>query len=193
MSLADNFMWFPPKHPSDPPEIEGETRDEFFRQKRAFEVLSFRFSVSLSDRSATSSGDGGGGANAVVAPVAFDTFTITKVMDAASPMLYQVMCQHAPSQQSPDPTRIPAAMMAMRKPGGEFLLYLQFYFKELVITDLEWEGGGGDTPPTETVTFAFNAMGVQYRKQASKGGIAGRTSWGWDIPGNKALTGAGYL
>ncbi len=173
MPAGDNFMWFPPNSRFT---IEGETRDDFFRSKKAFEVIRFRSGVAVSDRSAVSEGK-------TVAPVQFETFTIKKAMDSASPMLYEVMCSHS-TKQPRDQARIPSAILALRKPGGQFVLYLQFVFKEVLITQIEWDGGRGQEAPTETVTFSFKTMGVQYRSQTAKGGYAGRISWNWDVRTN---------
>lgn len=213
MSVVDNFMWFP----NCPFQIEGETADEFFRRKKAFEVLSVNFSMEMTDRSAESSGGGDGGSGAsgssrgletldlasparpaqgaggaggeskLVATVAFGAFTITKAMDSASPMLYRALCEHAPRTRSEKPKRIPSAMIAMRKPGGRYLLYIQFIFRDLFITDIDWDGGGGEQAPTETVKFVFNALGFQYLSQSVEGAYAGaRNQWSWNIPANSS-------
>ena len=115
----------------------------------------------------------------VIAPVKFQTLTVTKVIDYASPMLYKALCQCGEKKKERR-IRIPSAMLAMRKPGGQYLLYAQFIFRDVVVSKIEWDGGGGDKTPTEKVTFVFNAMGFQYLRQAAKGSVATRWEWHWN-------------
>jgi type VI secretion system secreted protein Hcp len=183
--LADNFMWFPGPGPDGMSEVEGETTDAWFSRKGAFELLSFNFSMTQSDllvpdrkvQQASRSGDIEAAEEAVRAK--FEAFTVTKMMDLASPKLYKA-CSTG--------TRFPAAMLALRKPGGEYLLYIQFIFRDVAVTGITWDGGEGDKLPQETLTFTFKAMGLQYIKQAPRGQMGDRPpqEWRWSTATNSS-------
>jgi type VI protein secretion system component Hcp len=201
--LADNFMWFPGPGPDGMSEVEGETTDAWFSRKGAFELLSFNFSMTQSDLlvpdrkvqqasfsarksaleqafkqgAADRSGDIEAAEEAVRAK--FEAFTVTKMMDLASPKLYKA-CSTG--------TRFPAAMLALRKPGGEYLLYIQFIFRDVAVTGITWDGGEGDKLPQETLTFTFKAMGLQYIKQAPRGQMGDRPpqEWRWSTATNSS-------
>jgi type VI protein secretion system component Hcp len=77
-------------------------------------------------------------------------------------------------------------MLAIRKSGGSNLLYVQFMFREVAVTGITWGGGAGDSPPIETVTFEFEAMGFQYVQQKTDGTPGRRLLWSWNTKANKA-------
>ena len=206
---ADNFMWFP----DCPVEVKGETEDLVFRDLKAFEVQSFRIAMSMGDTVAAPSVDknqkdhanakgvGGSaqpaasprklpaprpvqGQGQLIAPVKFQAFTITKTVDYATPMLYKALCECGYKDENR--IRIPTVMFAMRKPGGEQIPYIKFTFCDVVITKIEWDGGGGDKTPTEKITFQCSAMGFQYTRQKSTGYEAKKErEWRWDTAKNK--------
>jgi type VI secretion system Hcp family effector len=201
--LADNFMWFPGPGADGASEVEGETTDAWFAKKGAFELLSFTFSMTQSDllipeskvkqasfnakrealMKAFQKGDADRSADIEAAEEAvrakFEAFTITKIMDLASPKLYKA-CSTG--------TRFPSAMLALRKPGGEYLLYIQFIFRDVAVTSITWGGGEGEKAPSETITFTFKAMGLQYIKQAPRGQMGDRPpqEWRWSTASNSS-------
>ncbi len=231
--IADNFMWFPQS-----PDVAGETNDDWFQPKKAFEVLTFSFSLVQSDivisaakkmkanvaaekkkldrqslsldrdieRSNASLDrndpkgrleyqkklvefnkrslelDSEGGDEEETARAKFQAFTVNKFIDFASPQMYKA-CSTG--------SRFPTAMLAVRKTGGEPLLYIQFMFRDVAVTSITWSGGGGEKAPDETVTFEFQAMGFQYVKQTPRGlgqGANDRVTrqWQWSTLLNKA-------
>jgi type VI protein secretion system component Hcp len=60
-------------------------------------------------------------------------------------------------------------MLAIRKSGGSNLLYLQYAFCMVFVTNIQWSGGGGDAHPREMVSFKFGSMGIQYISQKADG------------------------
>lgn len=90
----------------------------------------------------------------------FSEFRITKDIDYASPKLYKACTTGDP---------FPSAILALRKPGGQHVLYIQFIFRDVTVTSIDWDGGEGDKPPSEDIDFEFKAMGFQYTKQTSTG------------------------
>jgi type VI secretion system Hcp family effector len=159
MAAADNFLWFPAAakggllsgKASQP---EGETTDAWFSKKKALEIKSFSFGVSQAE----TTGSGTKGASAGKA--SFNEFVIEKYVDLASVPLYSACTAGA---------HFPAVMLAIRKSGGSNLLYLQYAFCMVFVTNIQWHGGSGDEGPTETVSFKFGSMGIQYIAQKADG------------------------
>jgi type VI protein secretion system component Hcp len=155
----DNFLWFPSPatgglltgKASQP---EGETTDDWFMKKKALEVNSFSFGIAQAE----TSGSGTTGASAGKAK--FEEFTIEKDVDQASCPLF-VACTAG--------AHYPAIMLAIRKPGGSNLLYIQYIFRQVFVTGINWSGGGGEENPKETIKFKFGAMGIQYIQQLATG------------------------
>lgn len=143
--------------------VSGETTDEWFKPRKAFEVKSFSFSVKSSSDLRSEQAQFGG-------------FTIEKIVDTASVGLYKACSLGA---------RFHTAMFAIREAGGDNLLYLQYMFRDVAVTDITWKGGSGNERPTEDVTFEFTAMGFQYVQQNSVGRMANTYRWSWNTVTDK--------
>jgi len=172
---ADNFLWFP--NPATggllsgkATQPEGETSDNWFSKKKALEVLSFGFGVSQAE----TSGSGSTGAGAGKAK--FEEFQIEKFVDLASVPLYNACTAGA---------HFPSIMLAVRKSGGTNLLYLQYIFRMVFVTGINWSGGGGEEAPKETIKFKFGAMGIQYIAQTASGGEGTKIQGLWSTTTNK--------
>lgn len=175
--IADNFMWFPDSSSqkggeSDEVQVEGETTDAWFARKKAFELSTFGFALKQSDASVVKGGGGGGDGGRAK----FQEFKVDKWVDLASVSLYKA-CTLG--------TRFGTAMLAVRKVGGNNLLYVQYMFRDVSVTGITWGGGSGDKPPTETVTFEFEAMGFQYVQQQPDGRQGKKLLWSWNSKSNK--------
>ncbi len=172
---ADNFLWFPEAakgglligKASQP---EGETTDSWFSKKKALEILSFSFGVSQAE----TSGSGSTGAGAGKAK--FDEFTIEKAVDLSSVPIYGACTAGA---------HFPSVMLITRKPGGQNMLYLQYVFCMVFVTNVSWSGGGGEEAPKETVKFKFGAMGIQYVQQKADGTEGTKMIGAWSTTANK--------
>jgi type VI secretion system Hcp family effector len=156
---ADNFLWFPVAAvggllSDKAAQPKGESTDEWFSKKGAVEVLSVSFGITQADTAGSGSTGAGTGRSK------FDEFTIEKVVDRASVPLYNACAAGA---------HFPDVMLAIRKPGGSNLLYLQYIFRMVFVTNVSWSGGGGDEAPKESVKFKFGAMGIQYQQQDATG------------------------
>jgi type VI secretion system secreted protein Hcp len=156
---CDNFLYFPASAKggllSDKAmQPKGETTDEWFKKLNALECKSVTFGLTQSQ----TSGSATGGASAGKAK--FDEFTIRKDVDAASVPLFNACVAGA---------HFPTVMLVNRKPGGNNVLYLQYCFRQVFVTNITWDGGGGEENPTETIKFKFGAMGIQYVPQNSDG------------------------
>ena len=67
----------------------------------------------------------------------------------------------------------------MRKAGGEATpkTYLQYTFKLVFVSNYQWSGRG-DKTPSETITFQFGSMDIQYQAQTG-GSTSGTLSPYW--------------
>jgi len=168
-TASDNFMWFPQpgariSEKGGGSQIAGESTDSYFKTKGAFEVSNFKFKVDGEEAIEAKKGVYSGKPK-------FGAFEVTKVVDSASVPLYKA-CSMA--------TIFPSIMLAVRKAGGDQLIYLQYIFRFNQVTGVSWDGGSGEERPKETVTFIFKAMGMQYIPQ-SAGGKAGTPQyWSWN-------------
>jgi type VI secretion system secreted protein Hcp len=62
---------------------------------------------------------------------------------------------------------------------GVFLIYT---FDEVMVESVQWSGSsGGDDTPTESVSFAFAKVTVEYKTQGKDGKLVAGTPVVWDI------------
>lgn len=172
---CDNFVWFPAAATggllSDAAtKPQGESQDKWFSTKGAFECLSISFGVSQAETTGSSSGGSSAG------KAKFEEFTIEKSVDLASVPMYSACCAGA---------HFPSVMLAIRKAGGSNLVYLQYIFRMVFVTGINWSGGGGEEAPKETIKFKFGALGIQYVKQLPTGGAGTPVQVMWSAITNK--------
>lgn len=161
---CDNFLWFP--NPAaggmlsggNAARPKGETQDDWMSKMNALEVKSFNFGITMPHTTGSMSGGSSGG------KAQFNEFAITKNVDLASVPLYQAATVGA---------HFPFVFLAIRKAGGVHLLYLQYIFAQVFITKIEWSGGSGDEPFSESISFKYGAIGIQYQKQEATGQAVG--------------------
>jgi type VI protein secretion system component Hcp len=151
--ISDNFMWFPERAGA---KIEGETQDAFFATKKAFEISRFTFKLENEEEEERKG--------------KFGEFEIDKEVDNSSMALYKA-CSMG--------TLIPTICLAIRKAGGNDLVYLQFIFRYAKVTGITWSGGAGQESAKETMTFSFKAMGAQYVSQNPDGSPGKKKAWSW--------------
>jgi type VI secretion system secreted protein Hcp len=172
---ADNFVWFPAPATggllvNNANQPQGETKDKFFLKKNAFECKSIAFGVEQAQTSGSAtSGSAAGKAK-------LNPFKVTKDVDKASCAMFGACVGGA---------HFPTMNMAVRKTGGTNLVYLQYIFRQVFITEITWEGGSGEENPVENVTFVYGALGMQYVQQKPDGTV-GITQMGyWSAITNK--------
>jgi type VI secretion system secreted protein Hcp len=156
---CDNFLWFPAAATggllsAGATKPQGESTDKWFSTKGAMECLSLTFGVGQAET--TSSGSTGASAG----KAKFEEFQIEKFVDLASVPIFNACAAGA---------HFPSVMLAIRKAGGSNLIYLQYVFRQVFVTSISWNGGGGEEIPKETIKFKFGALGVQYVRQLSTG------------------------
>jgi type VI secretion system secreted protein Hcp len=168
----DAFVYFDGKSSSGL-EVKGESTDDVYKAKGAFEVYSFSLGASnpVTIGSATS-GTGGG-------KVSISSFSIMKKTDSASAALFRACC---------DGSHFTAAHVVLRKSGGKKVEYLKYDFEEVFVESVQWSGStGGDDTPTESLSVAFGKVAVTYTPQKPDGtAISPAKEAKWDLRTNKA-------
>jgi type VI secretion system secreted protein Hcp len=158
----DSFMYFE----GGDPKIEGETTDDKFKDKKAFELYSFSWGAS--NPVTVGSGTTGMGSG----KVSLSSFNIMKKTDNASPTLFKACC---------DGTHYPKAHVVLRKAGGKQTIYIQYDFEEVMIESIQWSGSsGGDDSPSESVSFAYAKVTVNYWPQKPDGTEGTLNAFAWD-------------
>jgi type VI secretion system secreted protein Hcp len=174
-TAADNFLWFPEAAKGGlltgkAAQPEGETTDNWFKDKKALEVMSFGWGVEQAQTTGSSStGSGAGKAK-------FKEFTISKGVDLASVPLFNACTAGA---------HFPHVCVALRKAGGSNLLYLQYIFTKVFVISIKWSGGDGAGAPKEDITFKFGAYKMQYIQQLADGTEGTKQEGAWSATQNK--------
>jgi len=149
---------------------QGESADKFFSTKGAFEVRSVSFDAEMPQT--VSSGQSGAGAG----KVKFGSIKITRDCDLASAPLFTALCAGA---------HFPTLMLACRKAGGQQLIHVQYIFRMVFVTKIDYSGGGGEANPTENIEFVYGAMGIQYARQKPTGDADTPITAAWSVINNK--------
>ncbi len=159
----DAFLWFT----GGTPACEGETTDDTYKAKKAIEILSF----SMGAYNPVSIGSQSGGAGA--GKVDFASVSIMKNTDKSSISLFANMCAG---------THFTDATIALRRAGtagksGD--LFLQFTFKMVFVSNMNWSGGGGQDLCAESLSFDYGSIKIEYFNQDDKGkqAKAGEVMW----------------
>jgi type VI secretion system secreted protein Hcp len=164
----DAFMWLE----GGGPPANGETTDATYKDKKAFEIYSFSFGAS----NPTTIGSASGGAGA--GKVSISSFNIMKKSDSASPALFTNCCKGE---------HFDKGHVVLRKAGGTALEYLKYDFEEVFVESIQWSGSsGGDDTPTESVSFAFGKVNIEYEPQSAKGDETKKVTAVWDLRANKS-------
>lgn len=150
---------------TDKAKLPGETQDDEYAKKSAFEVLSFELGAENTINIGSISGGGGAG------KATFKEFTITKKTDTASTELFKacVTGKHF-TDMFIDLRRSGASESSS---GGVFM---KFEFRLVMVQDISWSGSDGDDICEETVILQYGAIKIQYFKQDKKGAMASSPS-----------------
>lgn len=153
--------------------IPGEATDD--RHKKEIDVLSWNLGVTNQGTSAYAGGLGAGKA-------VFHDFQFVMKTSAATPKLLEACATGA---------HIKEATLVCRKAGGGQLEYLIYKFTEgLVISSFQTGGhGGDDVIPTESITFNYAKIEVEYKEQDTNTGQLNKGSIkaGYNLKLNKKV------
>jgi len=150
------------------PAVAGECTATGFTGQ--FEIYSFSWGAS----NPVTIGSGATGVSA--GKVSISSFNVMKKTETASATLFSACCtgQHYDK-----------ATVTLRKATGESggqQMFLQYVFENVMVESIQWSGSTvGDDTPTESISFAFGKVSIQYLKQAGKSGaLAAASQASWD-------------
>jgi type VI secretion system secreted protein Hcp len=131
------------------------------------DVLSFSWGVSQT----ATYGPGQSGKEAKAGRADFSNLTIMKVLDKTTPFL----CDHCASGDI-----LKEVYILYDKPVGDKQDdYFRVYLKDALITSVQLSGSNEN--PTESVSFAFQAVEVAYRPEKDDGSLDGAIPKGYDL------------
>jgi type VI secretion system secreted protein Hcp len=135
------------------------------------EIYSFSLGASNPTTVGTSSGGLSGG------KVSVSSFNLMKKTDNCSPQLFSACCngQHYKTSQ----------VVCRKATGssGKQQTFLKYDFTDVMVESIQWSGSsGGDDTPTESVSFAFGKIEIQYYTQDTATGTMKAGNVGsWDL------------
>jgi type VI secretion system secreted protein Hcp len=131
------------------------------------DILSFSFGAS----NTSTYGAGASGKEAKAGRVDFSNLTIMKVLDATSPIL----SQHCWSGDI-----LPKVYLLYDKPVGDKQAdYFRIYLQDALITSIQHSGSSEN--PTESVSFAFQAVEVGYKPEKDDGTLDAASPKGFSL------------
>jgi type VI secretion system secreted protein Hcp len=149
-------------------DIKGESTDK--DHKDWVTILSYNHGVTQPP-SVTQKSAGGRSAE----EVDHTEFSITKLVDAATPKLYEAACKG---------THIPEVTVELWRAGGDKpVKYMEFKLKEVLISGVLHDGNptGPAQFPTEIIRMTYGAIEWTYTKQKPDGTAAGNVAAKWSV------------
>ena len=150
-------------------------------QGKIFEVEDFSFDIEQTLSIGSSASGVGAG------KVTFNPFSITRKIDKASPLLFQMACSG---------TTFETVVLALAdsvggaKPAAGSI-FLRFDFKLVAVKTISWSYDAGS--PKEVVTFEYGGLQVRYSPQNPNGTLAAPVQEGWNRVRNVQETSSGPL
>lgn len=131
------------------------------------DVLSFSWGVSQT----SVYGAGASGKEAKAGRADFSNLSIMKVLDKTTPLL----CDHCASGDI-----LKKVYILYDKPvGTEQQPYFRIYLKDALITSVQLSGSNEN--PTESVSFAFQAVEIAYKAEKDDGSLDAAVPKGYDL------------
>ncbi len=149
-------------------DIKGESTDD--KHKEWIEILSYNWGVSqMASASASSSGGG------TTQRADLQDLSIVKLLDSATPLLFLACAKGE---------HIDEVKVELCRAGGDKLTYMEYTMNNVIISSVS-TGGGGGGEPTESVTFNYGKIKLNYiKQQRAGGGGGGNVPACWDLETN---------
>jgi type VI secretion system secreted protein Hcp len=167
-------------------DLSSNTGDLLYNQLTAlqagsvFEVEDYSFDIEQTLNIGSQSSGAGAG------KVTFNPFSITRKIDKASPIMYEMACSGVPFQ---------TVCLALRKSSGTGSagsFFLRFDFKLVAVKTISY--AHDDESPKETLTFEYGGLQVRYLQQNPDGTLAkAAVAGGWNRVKNTQDTTATML
>ena len=172
----DSYMLF---LPYSGPAVKSESQVDFAKNSgdvigepflkqagNVFEVDTYGFDIEQTINMGSQSSGAGAG------KVQFNAFSITRKVDLASPMFFQMACQGKTFKK---------VSLGMRKSSGtesSGTFFLRFDFKLVAVKTMSWSHG--DESPSEEMKFEYGALQLHYAQQKADGTFTVITPGGWN-------------
>ena len=134
------------------------------------DILSFSWGASQT----STYGTGASGKESKAGRVDFSNLSIMKVLDKTSPLLFNACASG---------TIVDKVYILYDKPVGKDATvqgdYFRIYLKDALITSIQLSGSSEN--PTESVSFAFQAVEVAYKAEQDDGTLAAAVPKGYDL------------
>jgi type VI secretion system secreted protein Hcp len=149
--------------------FDGETQDGYFKTQKPVPFELSTWSFGAANKATIGSATMGAGAG----KAEFEPFKVTKVIDMATPYLFQTCCAGAHFEE---------VTLWVRKSGTDPNQaggpYLEWKFAMAFVQEIAWSNN--DPQPTEEVTFVYGAIQFTYHAQSQKGALnAGDSVYKW--------------
>lgn len=161
----DAFMYFEP-----PGKVLGSTLDKTFKDKKAFELLSFTVTGENATNIGSSTGGGGGAGK-----VKFEKLNLTKRTDSATVGLILNMIEGK---------HVDKVIIELRR---NMATYLKYTFHMCLVASVETTQSG-DEEAEDTVVIDWGAMQVEYFEQDKTGKLTKKQDASWSRVTNDAST-----
>lgn len=146
--------------------IKGESQDKTYKDK--IDVLAWSWGMSNSGSAHAGGGMGAGKVNV-------NDISLTKWIDAASPLLMKSCCNGK---------HFGEGKLIVRKAGENPVEYLIVTMTDVLITSISTGGSGGEDRLTENVTLNFAKVNVKYTPQDKTGAAGTPADMTWNIAAN---------
>jgi len=138
-------------------DIPGESSDK--NHNKEIDILSLSWSSAMQ-----SSRDGAAG------KASAEEFSVTKYIDKATPKLFESLATGK---------HIEEATLVVRKAGGNPVEYLKYTLRDIMISSYT-TGSSGEDRPTESISFNYGKIEVEYTELNPDGTPGKVTVRGWD-------------
>ncbi len=131
-----------------------------------FEVDDYSFDIEQTLNIGSQSSGAGAG------KVTFNPFRITRKTDKSTPILFHMACSGTAFQT--------VALVLRKSTGGTSAgtAFLKFTFKLVAVKTMSWSGSAGSE--TETVTFEYGGVLIEYWQQQADGSMGTKVLDGWN-------------
>src|SRR5215471_4689962 len=149
-------------------DIKGESTDKQFPDH----VMILKYDHAVTQPPSVSQKTAGGRS---AEEVNHSEFSIVKLVDAATPKLYEAACKG---------THLPEVVIELWRAGADKPgKYMQFKLKEVLISGVISSGDskGAQQLPTETIKMTFGAIEWTYTKQKPDGSAADNVTAKWSV------------
>jgi len=148
-------------------EVPGESTAKGMEGK--IEIYSFSWGAS----NPTTIGSGTAGISA--GKVSISSFNVMKKTDKGSALLFKACCRG-------DHYNEMKVIMRKATGAGGQEAFLSYTFTTVYVESIQWSGStGGDDTPTESVSFAFGKVAIEYKGQGKDGKLAVLGQAAWDV------------